>query len=110
MFWLDEALQTELYLDGIITVTDALYLPSYLSEKKDSDEINEATKQIAMADKIILNKIDLVKSKQELENLQTCIRSINQSAILLETNHTKYVKESYSPIIIILLTLNDTYS
>ena len=91
MFWLDKALQSELYLDGIITVTDALHLPIYLSEKKESsDGINEAIKQIAMADRIILNKIDLVSSTKELDDLEMQIKSINKSAILLKTNHAKY--------------------
>ncbi len=34
----------------------------YLSEKKEDGSINEALRQIAIADKIIINKVDLVTS------------------------------------------------
>jgi G3E family GTPase len=44
MFWLDEALQSELYLDGIITVVDAKFLPQYLQQEKQHGDINEAIK------------------------------------------------------------------
>ena len=85
MFWLDEALQSELYLDGIVTVVDAKFILKYLNEKKKDDQINEATKQIAMADRIIINKIDLV-SQNDLAVLETKIRSINNVAGILQTS------------------------
>jgi G3E family GTPase len=77
MFWLDDALQSELYLDGVITVVDAKHIQQYLRGK----DMNESMKQIAMADRIILNKCDLVDEKT-LSTIEQDIRGINSSAII----------------------------
>ncbi|KAJ3275623.1 hypothetical protein HDV01_007626 [Terramyces sp. JEL0728] len=82
MFWLDEALQSELYLDGIVTVVDAKNISNYLDEAKVG--LNEATKQIALADRIILNKIDLVDPPTLLA-LKARIGAINSVAKIAET-------------------------
>jgi G3E family GTPase len=62
--WVDDALETMLRLDAIITVVDAHNLPSYLYPvKPSSDNIDKARlaeKQVAVADAILLNKIDLL--------------------------------------------------
>ncbi|KAJ3314513.1 COBW domain-containing protein 1 [Boothiomyces sp. JEL0838] len=86
MFWLDEALQSELYLDGIVTVVDAKNISNYLDETKVG--LNEATKQIALADRIILNKIDLV-DQNTLSSLKTRISAINSVAKIAETVQSK---------------------
>ncbi|KAI8893299.1 CobW/HypB/UreG, nucleotide-binding domain-containing protein [Globomyces pollinis-pini] len=81
MFWLDDALQSELYLDGIVTVVDSKYISKYLGEKKQEGSINEATKQIALADRIILNKIDLIDEETRV-NLEIQLKSINSVAVI----------------------------
>lgn len=88
IFWLDEELCSDIYLDGIITVVDAKYGGQYLEQKKSDNTINEATRQIAMADVIIINKIDLVADTDLLE-LKSRIRSINSYARFLETTQSK---------------------
>ena len=61
----------------------------YLSEKKEEGLFllftQIASKQIAMADRIIINKIDLV-SQNDLAVLETKIRSINNVAGILQTS------------------------
>lgn len=94
MFWLDEALQSELYLDGIVTVVDAKRISSYLTIEKEDGQINEAIKQVAMADRIILNKIDLVSSI-EVEEIEMKIRTINTVAIIEKTTRAKYLHSSF---------------
>ncbi|XP_054278210.1 zinc-regulated GTPase metalloprotein activator 1-like [Macrosteles quadrilineatus] len=87
MFWLDQDLGSDLYLDGIITVIDCKNGLSQLKEKlkEDSDnKINAAIRQVALADFVILNKTDLVKKEQKSE-LISAIRSINAGSPLLET-------------------------
>nr|CAG8619390.1 6006_t:CDS:2 [Entrophospora candida] len=69
MFWLDDDLFSDIYLDGFITLVDA----KYIKQKNDDNSINEAVKQIAIADVIILNKIDLV-AFEEIENIEEEIR------------------------------------
>ncbi len=88
MFWLDDALQSELYLDGIVTVVDAKFIVNYLKQVKEGGEINEATKQIALADRIILNKIDLV-NEREAGNIEEGIRGINSVASIAKTSRSQ---------------------
>lgn len=46
-------------MDGIITVVDAKHILLHLHEKRPEGVNNEAVEQIAFADRILLNKIDL---------------------------------------------------
>ena len=86
MFWLDEQLQSNLYLDSIITVVDAKYIEKYLNEPRAN--INEATKQIALADRIILNKIDLV-TRIDIARILDKISAINSIAPVQQTSRSQ---------------------
>ena len=56
MFWQDDALQGLVHLSRIITVADAVNIERYLSVL----HFTEAMRQIAVADTILLNKVDLL--------------------------------------------------
>ncbi|XP_078425276.1 zinc-regulated GTPase metalloprotein activator 1 isoform X2 [Cetorhinus maximus] len=73
MFWVDAELGSDVYLDGIISVVDAKYGMQHLTEEKPGNLVNEAARQIALGDLIVINKTDLVQH-EELENLKTAIR------------------------------------
>nr|XP_060618230.1 zinc-regulated GTPase metalloprotein activator 1A-like [Anolis sagrei ordinatus]XP_060618231.1 zinc-regulated GTPase metalloprotein activator 1A-like [Anolis sagrei ordinatus] len=88
MFWVDAELGSDIYLDGIVSVVDAKYGLQHLTEEKPSDLINEAARQIALADLVIINKTDLV-SQEALTKLRTTVRSINGLAKLLETQRSR---------------------
>ena len=60
----------------------------HLDDLKPEGNINEAEHQIAFADRIILNKIDLV-SKDELEDVEERIRAINSFAKLIRTEKSR---------------------
>ena len=81
MFWLDDELQSSVYLDGIVTVVDSKYILEYLEIQKPDNAVNEAVKQVALADRIILNKMDLVDFDQ-LQGIKEKISLINGSAII----------------------------
>lgn len=84
-----EELIEEMYkLDCVITVTDAKYIMSRLDEVKPVDVDNEAQQQICFADKIILNKIDLVENKSELEAIVQRLRSLNPAAPILRAQNS----------------------
>ncbi|XP_014668249.1 PREDICTED: COBW domain-containing protein 1-like isoform X2 [Priapulus caudatus] len=85
IFWMDEELGSEIFLDGIVTVVDAKYCLDQLSEEKSSGEINDTVRQIAMADLLLLNKIDLM-DEAHLVTVEQCLRSINSMA---EITHTQ---------------------
>lgn len=69
-------------LDSILCLVDAQHVARHL-EDASSGDINEAVNQIAFADIILLNKIDLV-SPDELEKARELVRSINVTADLIE--------------------------
>ena len=68
-FFVDEVMRSHLQLDAIITVVDA----KHIWEHWDSSEAQE---QIAFADVILLNKVDLV-SPTRVDELEQRIRSMN---------------------------------
>lgn len=82
LFWLDDDLDSDIYLDGIVTVVDAKYINGYLDTQPDS------TRQIAYADKVILNKIDLV-SELQIKDLRERIETINSIATIVEVQRGK---------------------
>ncbi|KAL2914634.1 hypothetical protein HK105_205772 [Polyrhizophydium stewartii] len=88
LFWLDEELQSELYLDGILTVVDAKNIREYMSTQTENGQTNEAIRQVALADRIILNKTDLV-DEATVESIEQVIRSINASAPVHRTVRSK---------------------
>eukprot|EP00933_Yihiella_yeosuensis_P037522 TRINITY_DN3148_c0_g1_i2.p1 TRINITY_DN3148_c0_g1~~TRINITY_DN3148_c0_g1_i2.p1 ORF type:complete len:468 (+),score=126.39 TRINITY_DN3148_c0_g1_i2:91-1494(+) len=59
-FFVDEEVKELYRLDGIVTVVDAKHLLQHLDEEKPEGVENESVEQIAFADKIIINKSDLV--------------------------------------------------
>uniref|UniRef100_UPI00398F6403 zinc-regulated GTPase metalloprotein activator 1 isoform X1 n=2 Tax=Pristiophorus japonicus TaxID=55135 RepID=UPI00398F6403 len=88
MFWVDAELGSDVYLDGIISVVDAKYGMQHLTEEKPEGLVNEAARQIALGDLIIINKTDLVQH-EELVSLKSAVRSINGIAKLIETQRSR---------------------
>jgi G3E family GTPase len=78
LFWLDDALDSRLRLDGIVTLVDASNIERQLSETE------EAAQQIAYADRILLNKVDRVKST---DPLLATIRSIHPTVAIRSTTY-----------------------
>jgi len=89
-FFADDFVQQKLVLDGILTVVDAKHLIQHLDEVKLNGVTNEAVAQIAFADRIILNKIDLVggEESEEYKEVVRRIRMINQSVQIRPTNNS----------------------
>ena len=79
-FFMDEDMKAQFALDGLVTVVDAKHLLLHL------DDSEEAQKQVAFADVILLNKCDLV-SEDELEVVERRVRGINAMAKLIRTTN-----------------------
>lgn len=88
MFWVDAELGSDIYLDGIVTVIDAKYGLQQLSEEKAEGLVNEAARQIALADLTIINKTDLVNG-EELALVKDTVRSINGLVKIVETQRSR---------------------
>ena len=76
-FFADERVAENYNLDGIITVVDAKHIIQHLDDEKPEGIENESVEQLAFADRIMLNKIDLV-NEDELANVESRIKSINE--------------------------------
>ncbi|KAJ7419196.1 hypothetical protein WISP_55279 [Willisornis vidua] len=73
---------------GIVSVVDAKHGLQHLTEEKPEGLVNEASRQVALADLIIINKTDLV-SEEELNKVRTYVRSINGLVKILETQRSR---------------------
>jgi G3E family GTPase len=87
-FFVDEEVRTQLRLDAIVTVVDAKHLALHLFEEKEEGIENEALEQLAFADRVLVNKIDLV-SEDELLLVEKQIQSINAGASIVRTQMSK---------------------
>jgi G3E family GTPase len=87
-FFMDDELREQLRLDAIITLVDAKHITDHLLEEKPEDVENEAVEQVAFADRLILNKTDLV-GLDELDEVVNHLRSINAMADIIPTQHAK---------------------
>ena len=83
--WTDDTLDNRLRLDGVVCVVDSLNIPKYLSQDDISDDVKT---QICYADRILLNKADLVTAEQVCMSTKLKIRkkSLYYSQLILFYN------------------------
>ena len=80
-FFSDEEIKESFRLDGIVTVVDSKHIFLHL------DDAPEAKEQIAFADRILLNKTDLV-TPDELAHLEARVHAINAVAQIHRTERS----------------------
>jgi G3E family GTPase len=80
-FFMDEDVRAKTKLDAVVALVDAKHLPLRLKDSR------EAADQIAFADVVVLNKIDLV-SEEELREVEAAIRAINPAARIHRTERS----------------------
>ena len=77
-FFMDEEVQQKTALDSVVTMVDAVHLPLRLA-----DSI-EAENQLAYADVVLINKVDLV-SAQQTHDIELRVAAINPHAARYRT-------------------------
>jgi G3E family GTPase len=87
-FFMDDEMAAQLRLDAIVTVVDAKHLVAHLDDEKPEGVENEAVEQLAFADRVVLNKVDLA-DEAELAEVERRIREINALAPIVRTSHGK---------------------
>ncbi|QLG70799.1 hypothetical protein HG535_0A07410 [Zygotorulaspora mrakii] len=98
MFWQDEGLNSSVYIDGIITVLDSEHILRCLEDSPDSqwhgenvaagDGLTIAHFQLAMADRILINKFDKIEHDSgRIKLLEDKVRSINAEAPIFFTKY-----------------------
>merc|ERR1711998_412216 len=88
-FFIDDDVQASYKLDAIVTVVDAKHLILRLDDEKPEGVENEAQEQLAFADKVLLNKIDLVPDEEELKKIEGRIRELNSEVHIIRCEQSK---------------------
>ena len=83
----NEILSANYRLDSVVCLVDAKHVGIHLDEVKPDGNINEAERQIAFADRILLNKLDLV-TKDELKEVEKRLKSMNSFASIIHTERS----------------------
>ncbi|GMF11555.1 unnamed protein product [Phytophthora lilii] len=74
IFWVDDELEGRIFLDGIVTLVDAPRLDFHLGHP---DTQREAVAQLAYADRILLNKGDLVPDAERRLQIERKVSQVN---------------------------------
>lgn len=108
MFWQDEGLNSSVYIDGIISVLDSENIIKCLDDvSPDShwhgervvteNNLTIAHFQIAMADRILMNKFDKIENDPvKVKTIEDRIRQINSAAPIY---HTKFGESPLSTLL-----------
>jgi G3E family GTPase len=80
-FFLDDRIKSAYSLNGVVTVVDAKHIFQQLSQSPESKE------QIAFADMVLLNKIDLI-NPEDLPELEFKLRNLNGAARICQTRNS----------------------
>jgi G3E family GTPase len=87
-FFVDDEVSSQLTLDAIVTLVDAKHLEAHLDELKPDGVENEALEQVAFADRIVINKTDLV-TPDDVARVHRRLRAINAMAEIVTASHAK---------------------
>jgi len=84
-FFIEDAISKYYEIDAVLTVVDAKHIIQHLDEEKPKDVENEAVEQVAFADRILVNKIDLIDDPSYLDEVERRIKMINKYADIQRT-------------------------
>lgn len=81
-FLIDETVQKAFRIDGVVTLVDARFIEQQMENQE------EACKQVAIADVILINKTDMVDAYQK-DTVSNIIKRMNNQAIIKEAVYGK---------------------
>lgn len=87
-FFVENSVLDEVTLDAIVTLVDARHIEAHFDQVRADGIDNQAVDQIVCADRIILNKTDLVDAAT-LGRITERIRTLNQVASIVPSNYAK---------------------
>lgn len=87
-FFIEEEVQANFVIDAVVTIVDAKHIVQHLDEKKPEGVENEAVEQVAFADRIFINKIDLV-NEEEIAVIEKRLAAINPYAGRIKSQFAK---------------------
>ena len=87
-FFVDDPLLEEVSLDSIVALVDSLHVEQHLDDVSYGGIDNQAVDQIVSADRIIINKVDLV-DVETVERIKKRIRDLNQRSEIEESSYAE---------------------
>lgn len=87
-FFVDDAVLDEVALDAIVSLVDAKHIERHLDDVRYDGIDNQAVDQIVSADRIIVNKVDLVDA-DDVERLTDRLRALNQRAEIATSSYAE---------------------
>jgi G3E family GTPase len=87
-FFADHEVARQVSLDAIVTLVDAKHIGAHIEDPQLSGRDNQAVDQIAAADRIIVNKIDLVE-EPAIRSVESSIRRINETAEIIRSSYAQ---------------------
>jgi len=88
VFFMDDPVLEEVSLDAIVSLVDSVHFERHLDDISYAGIENQAVDQIVSADRIILNRIDLVDA-ETIDRLGRRIRSLNQQAEIATSSYAE---------------------
>jgi G3E family GTPase len=87
-FFVDDDIAKQVNLDGIVTLVDAKHVCQHLDDPKLAGADNQAIDQIMAADRVIINKIDLVE-EDEIKTIEDRVRGLNATASIFRSSYAQ---------------------
>ena len=92
-FFMDESMKEFARLDGIVTLVDAKHIEQHLDEEKPEGVENESVQQVAFADRLLLNKLDLVE-EADLARVEERLRAVNRYAPIVRCQNSEVAMDT----------------
>ncbi|SAL50203.1 CobW family GTP-binding protein [Caballeronia humi] len=87
-FFLDDPIAKQVTLDAVVTMIDARHIASHLDDLVLDGRDNQAVDQIVCADRLVINKVDLV-TPAEIASLTERLRGLNATAEIVESSYAQ---------------------
>ncbi|WP_277188186.1 GTP-binding protein [Caballeronia sp. BR00000012568055] len=87
-FFIDDPIAQRVMLDAVVTMVDAKHIAAHLDDLVLDGRDNQAVDQIVCADRIVINKVDLV-TPAEIESLTARLRGLNATADIVESSYAQ---------------------
>jgi G3E family GTPase len=87
-FFVDDEVARQVTLDGIVTLVDAKHIGQHLDDPRLHGHDNQAVDQIVTADRVIVNKVDLV-DEAEATAIEARVRGLNATAEIIRSSYAK---------------------
>ncbi|BCQ29855.1 GTP-binding protein (plasmid) [Caballeronia sp. NK8] len=87
-FFIDDPIAQRVTLDAVVTMVDAKHIAAHLDDLVLDGRDNQAVDQIVCADRIVINKVDLV-TPQDIATLTERLRGLNATAEIVESSYAQ---------------------